>query len=156
MYKICSQCNKSIVLTDFYTDLRNVDGKYSYCKFCAKKYGNTRTYAWIERNKEKWKMYSNEYGKKWRKNNYDKVLQTIWKRRKLLKVGGTHSSEEWENLKKEFKNKCLNCKVPEQFIKLSRDHIIPITLGGDNTIKNIQPLCLKCNLIKGTKIISYK
>ncbi len=35
---------------------------------------------------------------------------------------------------------------------LSIDHIIPLSLGGDDTIENVQPAHLSCNLRKGAKL----
>lgn len=76
------------------------------------------------------------------------------KRRNIkLKVKGLHTEEEWENLKKEYKNLCANC---HQKRPLSRDHIVPINKGGHDSIDNIQPLCISCNSKKHTKIIKYE
>ena len=44
----------------------------------------------------------------------------------------------------------------EPFIKLSVDHIVPLSLGGSNDISNIQPLCRACNSIKWAKIIDFR
>jgi hypothetical protein len=51
---------------------------------------------------------------------------------------------------KRDKEKCVNCFSNS---KLEFDHIIPVSKGGANTIKNIQLLCLNCNRKKGSKII---
>ena len=40
--------------------------------------------------------------------------------------------------------------------KLTVDHIVPVSLGGKNTIDNLQPLCLTCNSKKHNKIIDYR
>jgi len=45
--------------------------------------------------------------------------------------------------------KCTNCDSTE---KLHFDHIIPVSKGGSNVTDNIQILCQKCNLRKGSKI----
>ena len=58
---------------------------------------------------------------------------------------GTHSRKEWENLKEKYKYTCPSCLKSEPEIKLTIDHIIPLSKKGSNFIKNIQPLCRSCN-----------
>lgn len=72
-----------------------------------------------------------------------------------MQASGHHSKQEWENLKKNYANMCLCCKKFEPEIKLSEDHILPLSLGGSDSIENIQPLCLTCNKKKGTKHIKF-
>ena len=77
-------------------------------------------------------------------------------RYKLLKLnGGSHTKEEWEAKKKEFEYKCAKCGTPETESRLSKDHIIPVSRGGNSFISNIQPLCMPCNREKSKKIIIW-
>lgn len=45
--------------------------------------------------------------------------------------------------------KCKKCGSTE---KISIDHIIPIASGGDNSIENLQVLCVSCNSKKGHRL----
>lgn len=74
---------------------------------------------------------------------------------KKMGNGGSHSIEEWEALKERFGYKCPRCLRKEPVIKLTEDHIIPVSMGGSNNIGNIQPLCQQCNSVKNAKAICY-
>jgi 5-methylcytosine-specific restriction endonuclease McrA len=80
----------------------------------------------------------------WQKNQYHK---------RLKEAEGNHTFGEWELLKKQYGYKCPMCGMKEPEIKLTEDHIIPLSKGGSNWIENIQPLCLKCNMKKHNKLI---
>lgn len=69
--------------------------------------------------------------------------------------GGNHSFGEWQNLKAQYDWTCPACNKSEPEIKLTEDHIVPLSKGGSHNIENIQPLCMNCNQKKSTKIIKY-
>ena len=95
--------------------------------------------------------------KEWTKDNYDKKLWLNMQRRVMkLKANGSHTFGEWENLRAQYNWTCLACGKKEPQIKLTEDHIIPLSKGGSDNIENIQPLCRSCNSKKHTKIINYK
>lgn len=92
----------------------------------------------------------------WKLNNKELVNHhTRIRRYRLRGAEGTHSLRQWEDLKKLYNYMCLCCKQQEPFIKLTEDHIVPISIGGSNNISNIQPLCKSCNSQKFTKVVSY-
>lgn len=66
---------------------------------------------------------------------------------------GTHTEQEWEEMKAFFNNKCVRCGNDGIIVK---DHIIPIYMGGSNGLDNIQPLCKKCNSSKGADTTDYR
>lgn len=76
------------------------------------------------------------------------------RRNRMPKIG-EHTFGEWELLKKQYGYVCPCCKRKEPEIKLTEDHIIPLSKGGSDYIENIQPLCQNCNSKKHTKIIKY-
>jgi len=70
------------------------------------------------------------------------------------KADGKFTLDEWERLKSDYDNQCLRCGTSE--IQIVPDHIRPLYRSGSGLIQNIQPLCIKCNLWKGLKIIDYR
>lgn len=108
---------------------------------------------WGHRNSEKIK----EIGRQWAKLHPDRIASKNRNRRAQEKGSASKiSPQEWEDLKREYDYTCLRCEKREPEIKLTLDHVIPLSLGGEHTIKNAQPLCLSCNDIKSTKTTDYR
>jgi hypothetical protein len=86
----------------------------------------------------------------WVKNNLDKAATKNHRRRTRKKnAGGSHTTEEWLAKVEALDNMCYYCKRMD--VKLTRDHNIPLTMGGSNDIENILPACLPCNSRKGNQ-----
>lgn len=68
-------------------------------------------------------------------------------------AGGSYTAAEWCALCDWFGNVCLSCGATEG---LTTDHVIPISAGGPNDIRNLQPLCARCNQRKNAKTIDYR
>ena len=123
-----------------------------------------KTKAWRDKNKEQVK----EIHRKKHIRNRERILARTraWKQankdavcgyhscRKAMKLGsgGGHTNEQWRQLCASVGHRCVKCGDD---VKLTRDHIIPLSIGGSNNVDNIQPLCLSCNLSKGVSAIAY-
>ena len=94
--------------------------------------------------------------KEYVQKNYEKVLMYNRNRRvSKFNNGGVHTCDDWDNLKAQYNWTCPRCGKSEPEIKLTEDHIIPLSKGGSNNIENIQPLCKSCNCWKHTKTIKF-
>lgn len=95
------------------------------------------------------------YYQVWRRNNGDRrnALESTRRTRKT-QAGGSYTAQEWNALKERYGNVCLRCKSTG--IELTADHVIPVSKGGVSDISNIQPLCRRCNAIKGTLRTDYR
>lgn len=78
------------------------------------------------------------------------------KRARRINAPGFHTKEQFLSLKIKYGFMCLCCKKCEPEIKLTEDHIVPLSIGGSDDIGNIQPLCMSCNLRKFTKTIDFR
>lgn len=94
------------------------------------------------------------YAKKYRQEHRDLYYYHANKRRLLEKGnGGSHTYTEWTKLKESYGNICLRCG---KSLRLSQDHVVPVTKFGRDDIENIQPLCHKCNRVKFNRTFDYR
>ena len=91
------------------------------------------------------------------RRNLDKFKPLYHKRRALkLGNGGAYTAQEWRDLCAQYSYACLCCGKCEPEIKLTPDHVTPLSKGGRNDIANIQPLCRACNISKNARVIDYR
>jgi len=95
--------------------------------------------------------------RRWKQANREKV-RAHYHARRALKIGngGRFTDKEWKLVKEFYEYTCLRCDRKEPEIKLTIDHVLPLALGGRNSIDNIQPLCEFCNNSKHNKHIDYR
>lgn len=89
------------------------------------------------------KAYNWQGGKETEKTR--KLISENQRRVSKRNNGGRCSAFEWALMKWIYDYRCPCCLKREPEIKLTLDHIKPISLGGGNDISNIQPLCQACN-----------
>jgi 5-methylcytosine-specific restriction endonuclease McrA len=105
-----------------------------------------------------WARLNAEYLKAYQREYYvlqpGRVRSYHHKRRALIQGnGGSYTNEEWLSLCAAYDNRCLRCG---EIRPLTIDHVKPLSMGGPNTIENIQPLCKSCNSSKRKNWIDYR
>lgn len=58
--------------------------------------------------------------------------------------------EQWLVLQEKYNYQCFYCGKSGS--NLTKDHVIPVSKGGEDTMENIVPACMECNRRKGVKI----
>ena len=93
----------------------------------------------------------------WQQRNKERVVAYSANRRaKKAANGGAFNGDEWQEMKAAYDYRCLRCGKQEPTIKLTADHVIPVSKGGGGGIENIQPLCLSCNVWKHDRSYDYR
>lgn len=113
-----------------------------------RKYEKTRS----TESKERRKVKNREYNKRAYQEN--KIYFIEKSRRRKQRLVGTFTQQQWLDVCNQYNNQCLRCACNN--CALTIDHVLPISKGGTNTIDNVQPLCMACNLSKGTKHIDFR
>lgn len=111
----------------------------------------------IKERAKRWYEENKDYSKAWRERNKEKARFTQVNnahKRRDKKMGAVIKREEWEELKDFYGNTCLCCKRTD--VKLTMDHVVPLSRGGTHEIRNIQPLCKSCNSKKHTDTTDYR
>mgnify|MGYP001585303707 CR=1 FL=1 len=143
-------------------EFRKSIGIINVCKFCKKNFKTSRrSQRFCSISCGSRSHPSGVKGKKFRKikdevewKRYRNWQKNLWHHRRRS-AQGSHTFGEWETLKAQYNWICPACKRKEPEIKLSIDHIIPLSKGGSDNIENIQPLCRNCNCQKWTRVVKY-
>jgi 5-methylcytosine-specific restriction endonuclease McrA len=166
--KLSSYCKECIKIKQAEYYLRKRDSIITRTtKYYTKNKQNIAMRARIYRDRNKDKIASRR--KEYREKNLMKVRESVRlaeaksrqndpikhrrknklaksKRRAMLaQNGGSHTWTEWERLVVLCKSQCCKCGLAGTADSLTRDHVIPISKGGSDSILNIQPLCWPCN-----------
>lgn len=111
------------------------------------------------KSREKHAEKARESNRRYYAEHPEKSFEHSQRRRALKKGnGGTITAPEWQALKEFYCFTCLRCGKKEPEIKLTLDHVIPLSPphNGPNIIENAQPLCGVCNSSKNAKHIDYR
>ena len=100
-------------------------------------------------NPEKYRAYV----RKWGLANRDK-RNAMDQRRQARMYGNVTESYDFKAICDHYNNCCVKCG--DSGIKLTIDHIKPVSKGGPDIAENIQPLCRKCNSSKGVRNVDHR
>lgn len=108
---------------------------------------------WAKANRD----HLNEYWKEWyHKNLVHARLQSkiaTHKRRVWAKINGNNTLTVKQT--EELLERHPYCEYCGKFdVRLTIDHIKPLSRGGQNCIENVTMACISCNLSKGDKLLS--
>ncbi len=158
-------------LSGFYKSSYSKDGHGNRCKECWKIYyaeHRDHRLAYNAKNRAEILRQANE----WNKANHERMRQQQHlyhrsPRGKAANKRGNHKrrallvSCEVNDLTTPQIRALLSsahvCAIDKQPFdtngrKKSIDHIIPVSKGGDNTLSNVQVICLSCNFKKSNKV----
>lgn len=65
--------------------------------------------------------------------------------------GGSHTPADIVDILSRQKGKCAICRLSLKHRKRHIDHIVPLARGGSNGRRNLQVLCVPCNLSKSDR-----
>ncbi len=169
-FKQCLRCDEVLPVVSFGVDKRRPDGLFPYCRRCRVK--NVARYderATMQRQGLRWCgscrqwLPAAHFGQnraepsgRCRRCKDCSVKQADNRRLLAMKSRGSHTVAQWRLLKARYDDRCLRCGRCEPDIALTKDHITPLSRGGDDTIHNIQPLCGRCNDVKATKTLDFR
>ena len=97
---------------------------------------------WYELNKEKVCAQS----QKWAAANPEIVAVNRHKRRASEKqTRKPLTGEQWADILDDYEGMCFVCGSPD---RITLDHLIPLSRGGEHSKRNCRPLCWSCNSSK--------
>ena len=100
-------------------------------------------------------------GQWWKVKHFSSASNSArrYQRISAARVAGGHTGSEWLALLDCCSGRCLRCGAtdgPASGQRITKDHIVPISAGGDDRISNIQPLCRSCNSAKGLSRTDFR
>ena len=158
--KICSKCKQKKSFNEFTKDKQKKDGYSFHCKKCK----SLKDKAYYLNNAEKKKKQSKDNKIKngtfgvYDKKAYLKQKESKKKRARDIKrraqLAGTDTKIDTNYIKYlvDTQQECAYCGKELSLFHV--DHIIPICKGGTNENSNLTLSCPKCNLSKGSKLLS--
>lgn len=104
-----------------------------------------------------WRLSNPEKAKAIRRRHYEKNREAILAhsidniaRRKACYSAGTITLADWRAIVAMHDGNCVYCGEKR---RMTMDHIVPLSRGGEHSAMNIVPACKSCNSSKGSKLL---
>jgi 5-methylcytosine-specific restriction endonuclease McrA len=154
MKKTCTRCGEEKPLEDYHRNHVAKDGRNPRCKKCAIEVAA----QWQKDNRDRHAEFVRAYAQSNPVAVREKNRRAKIKRKRLLA-----SAEQDDHTALEIFERdawiCQLCFEPiDAALKhpnvraASRDHVVPISCGGDDTRENVQAAHYECNLRKGNRV----
>lgn len=149
----CLTCGKEV---EVYDNKYRKDAKFCGNE-CAGKYKSGENHWNFKHGMKHLPEDRKKCHERYYKRNKEAIQRRLFlsKAKRRAMTEPAHTWDEWIELLKKHDNRCYycNCKMTKTAGKRqrTRDHIIPLTKGGKDTIENIVPACRSCNSSKGVK-----
>jgi len=175
--KVCVGCHREKPRSEFYLHKTCRGGYDSRCKSCKSLYAKEHNRALgergrarkrairasdPERHREYQRRYTERHLEQIRRSQeayreqypeHVKATRTNFKARSKG-ANGSLSPADWKAILLFYGRACGLCGAKESERPLTIDHYVPIRNGGSNDWRNVWPLCLPCNLKKGTTLLA--
>lgn len=171
--KVCTKCDETKPLFDYYRDASKAGGYRNDCKVCVlnrqKAYGEAnrdkriaymRTYNQANREQVNAKNKARHAERYATDSGYREQFYAAATRRKRMLASAKSEPYTRESI---FERDVWVCQLCDESIdpevrwpdsrSASIDHIVPVSLGGDDTPENVQAAHYGCNAGRGIKPI---
>jgi len=106
--------------------------------------------AWAKEHREERNAYNRTRHAEAAEHELERKRAHVRNRRAKQKAGGSHTAKQIRDLLQQQRFCCAACRVSIRH-GYHADHIMPLSRGGTNDIRNIQLLCQPCNQRKFAK-----
>ena len=167
MNKVCTKCKINKPLEEYSKDNRAKDGRTSACKSCYSEYNKTdkgkATHA-KHMKTDKGKATKAKADTKYWRSDKGKATRARGNHNRRINIANTLNDlndKEFSCILFLQDNQCIgpNHEGSRYFtdkVKPQRDHINPVSKGGNFTKETVQALCKSCDSKKYTKYIDYR
>ena len=129
--QVCSVCGEEKLVTAFPKNGRDNEGNTRYRPDCKVCYGIKR---------------------KINKKKHSKFLSNVKHRTGEVNV---FTLDDWKECLIHFRGECAYCgKKQSRTVKLTKEHVVPVSKEGRTVKRNIIPACTSCNCSKGNLLLA--